>query len=454
MVAKAVAKKRQVSGTLGLSAVDLRDRLASGALGAEELVDICIARIEAREPEIGAWAWFDPEYARAQARHLDGYRKSGRPLGPLHGLPVGLKDIIDTAKVPTENGCALDAGRVPLHDAYVVERLKQAGAIIMGKTVSTELAYMHPGKTRNPHNPAHTPGGSSSGSAAAVADGMVPLAVGSQTGGSVIRPASFCGVTGYKPTFGAVPRRGVLMQSHTLDTLGVFASDPMGVAMIAEVLFGYDAADSATRLVPAAKLLDTARSQPPLAPVFAMIRPPGWDDVDRDMQEAFDELREALGDQAFEVELPALFDGAADQRRIINFAEMARYYYRYAKTGSDKLSDVTRAAIEEGNATPARDYIAALDWRKIVNAGLSEIFERCDAILCPAALGPAPVGLEFTGNPIMNGLWTLAGTPALSLPLLTSADGLPMGIQVVGAPDDDARLLRTANWLYAWADRQ
>ncbi|NKX42640.1 amidase, partial [Rhodobacteraceae bacterium R_SAG2] len=211
-----------------LGVVELRDRLATGALDALALVESYIARIEAREGVVGAWAWFDPEFARAQARTLDSYRRAGRPLGRLHGLPVGLKDVIDTRSIPTENGAAQDKARVPLRDAFIVERLKSEGAIIMGKTVTTELAFMHPNKTTNPHNPDHTPGGSSQGSAAAVADGMVPLAIGTQTGGSVIRPASFCGVTGFKPTFGAIPRRGVLTQSPSLDTIGVFASDPAG----------------------------------------------------------------------------------------------------------------------------------------------------------------------------------------------------------------------------------
>ena len=225
----------RMTAPAALGVVELRDRLATGALDALALVESYIARIEAREEVVGAWAWFDPEFARAQTRTLDNHRRAGRPLGRLHGLPVGLKDVIDTRSIPTENGAAQDKGRVPLRDAFIVERLKAEGAIIMGKTVTTELAFMHPNKTTNPHNPAHSPGGSSQGSAAAVADGMVPLAIGTQTGGSVIRPASFCGVTGFKPTFGAIPRRGVLTQSPSLDTIGVFASDPAGAALLAEV---------------------------------------------------------------------------------------------------------------------------------------------------------------------------------------------------------------------------
>ena len=233
-------------GLAGLGALDLRDRIAAGATKAVEAVEACLARIEATEPEVQAWAWLEGAHALEQARALDARKGTGRALGPLHGVPVGIKDIIDTARIPTGNGTPIDAGRVPTRDAAIVARLRAAGAVIMGKTVSTELAYMHPGKTRNPHDPARTPGGSSSGSAAAVAAGMVPLAVGTQTGGSVIRPAAFCGTVGFKPTFGAIGRTGVLTQSPSLDTIGVFARDSADAALIADALFGHDPDDAAT----------------------------------------------------------------------------------------------------------------------------------------------------------------------------------------------------------------
>ena len=434
---------------LTLDACALRERLASGAIKAVELVEACIARIEAREPEVQAWAWFDPDFARHQARALDAHRQTGRPVGPLHGLPVALKDVIDTAKIPTENGCALDQGRVPIKDAAVVERLKAAGAVIMGKTVTTELAFMQAGKTRNPHNLAHTPGGSSSGSAAAVADGMVPLAVGTQTGGSVIRPASYCGVTGYKPSFGAIPRTGVLMQSPTLDTVGVFARTPADAALLSEVLMGHDAGDKSTTPQPTPALLSITQSKPLVTPNFALVKPPGWDEADPQLHGAFDELCEALGDQVFEATLPKAFEEAAEVRERINLAEMARYYYRYGKQ-IDTLGPRTQEALNKGNTTLARDYLAALDWPDVLYAGLDEIFERCDAILCPAATGPAPEGLEFTGNAIFNGLWTLTGVPAVTVPAFTAENGLPMGVQMVAARGQDARLLRTANWFHTW----
>ncbi|MFQ6548016.1 amidase [Aestuariibius sp. 2305UL40-4] len=437
---------------LALPVLELRDRLASGALSALDLTQACIARIAAREPEIGAWAWFDSDYACEQARALDARRATGLPTGPLHGLPVGLKDIIDTAKVPTENGCEADQGRVPKKDAFVVERLKAAGAVIMGKTVTTELAFMRPSKTRNPHDTSHTAGGSSSGSAAAVAAGMIPLAVGTQTGGSVIRPAAFCGVTGFKPTFGAIPRRGILMQSPSLDTVGVFAADPAGAALLAEVLYGHDPSDPATAPRPFPRLSKTALSKPPVLPDFAFVRPPGWDAADQDTRDALAELVAALGDKVIEVALPAPFEAAARERRRINFAEMARHYFRYGRDAQDMLGPEIRGALEDGNAILARDYLAALDWKPVLNAALCEIFERCDAILCPAAPGPAPRDVGTTGDPVFNSLWTFCGTPAVTLPLLTATNGMPMGVQLVGSHGNDARLLRTARWLYDWAN--
>ncbi len=435
----------QADAILGLSATDLRDRLASGALRAVELVEACLARIAAREPQVQAWAWLDGDHALDQARALDKRRQAGLPIGPLHGLPVGIKDIIDTKGIPTENGTPIDAGRVPSEDAWLVARLRAAGAIIMGKTVTTEGAFLHPGKTRNPHNPDHTPGGSSQGSAAAVAAGMVPLAIGTQTGGSVIRPASFCGIVGFKPSFGMIPRTGILTQSPFLDTVGVFAKTVEDCALLAEVLTGHDPADAATAPVPTPRLLDVARSAAPVTPAFAMAMLPGQGDADPEMTEAMDELATLLPD-CFPVPL-AGFDEVAAIRQRINFAEMAKCYFALERRGRDQMSPVLCAAMDEGKAVLARDYIAALDWRALMNTVLDKIFERCDAIVCPAALGPAPQGLASTGSALFNGLWTLAGVPAITVPLFVAQNGLPMGVQLVGRRGDDARLLRTARWM-------
>ena len=433
---------------LALGAIGLRDRLANGALSAEEVVEACLDRIAAVEPTVQAWAWLDGQHALEQARRLDKWRKSGKPVGPLHGLPVGLKDVIDTKGIPTQNGTVIDEGRVPEADAWVVARLKAAGAIILGKTVSTECAFLHPGKTTNPHNPAHTPGGSSQGSAAAVAAGMVPLALGTQTGGSVIRPAAFCGVVGLKPSFGLIPRTGVLMQSPFLDTLGVFARSVEDAALLAEVLAGHDPADLATEPVPMPRLLKAAQSKPPVTPTFAFFRPPGWDTAEPQMKDALEELADLLGEQCFEAPIPG-FEQVAALRQQINFAEMSKCYYGLERRGRDRMSDVLKAALDEGKAVLARDYIAAMDWRALMNSALDPVFDRCDAILCPAAPGPAPAGLDSTGSAIFNGLWTLAGVPAITLPVFTAENGLPMGVQLVGRRGDDARLLRTARWLAA-----
>jgi Asp-tRNA(Asn)/Glu-tRNA(Gln) amidotransferase A subunit family amidase len=439
-------------GLAALGALDLRDRIASGAVKAVEAVEACLGRIEAAEPEVEAWVWLDGAHALDQARALDARRISGRPVGPLHGVPVGIKDIIDTARIPTANGTPIDAGRVPTRDAALVSRLRAAGAVIMGKTVTTEVAFLHPGKTRNPHDPARTPGGSSSGSAAAVAAGMVPLAVGTQTGGSVIRPAAFCGTVGFKPSFGAIGRTGVLPQSPSLDTVGVFARSVEDAALISDALFGHDPDDAASAPMPAARLLQTASDRPPVTPTLAFVRPPGWDDAEEETRAAFGELSGMLGESCFEIGLPSAFDEAAEIRRRINVAEMAKCYYAHERRGRDAMSDVLRAAMDEGKAVLARDYLAALDWKAVFNAGLEPIFERCDAILCPAAPGPAPTGLESTGDAIFNGLWTLCGTPAVTLPLLESSGGMPMGVQLVGRRGDDARLLRTARWLMEWVN--
>src|SRR5512134_1846593 len=251
-----------------LSATDAARAIAEGVISSEQLVEACLARIRAAEPEVQAWQFLDPEHALAQARARDLDRREGRTCGALHGVPVGIKDIIDTADMPTEDGTVLHAGRTPHRDAAVVSRLRAAGAVIMGKTVTTECAYFHPGKTRNPHDPAHTPGGSSSGSAAAVAAGMVLLALGTQTNGSVIRPAAFCGVYCFKPTHGLIPRSGILRLSRTLDHVGVFARDIPDLALLVEQLTGHDEGDPDTR--PRARIPFTAvaAEEPPLPPVF------------------------------------------------------------------------------------------------------------------------------------------------------------------------------------------
>lgn len=425
----------------------LRERLASGAVDAETVVKACLDRIAEREAEVQAWAWLDAEAALGQARARDLQRRKGRPVGALHGLPIALKDIIDTRRIPTTNGTALDAARVPRKNAWLVDRLEAEGAIVLGKTITAEMAYLHPGKTRNPVDAGHTPGGSSSGSAAAVADGMVPLAVGTQTGGSIIRPAAFCGAVGYKPTFGAIPRCGILSQSPSLDTVGVFAADVTGVALLAEQLFGHDSRDAATEPHPFPRLFETASAPPPLPPTFAFVKTPFWSRADAQTQAAFSELVQTLGEQCFEAPLPDRFAEAATVRERINLAEMAKNYHAWHARGASVLSDCLNDALERGRRISAHDYLAARDWSDMLNAALDALFDRCDVIVTPAATGAAPAGLDNTGDAIFNGLWTLCGTPAITLPLLEASSGLPMGVQLIARRGDDARLLRTARWL-------
>lgn len=430
-----------------LSAAELRQRLATGALRAVQVAEAFIAQIRAVNGGVHAFAWFDEDHVMDQARRRDAERGTGKPVGPLFGLPVAIKDIIDTKGVPTEHGTAIDKGRVPSSDAVIIDRLKQAGAVIFGKTVTTELAFLTPSKTLNPHNPEHTAGGSSSGSAAAVAARMTPLSIGSQTGGSVIRPASYCGVVGFKPSFGAIPRTGMLAQAPTLDTAGVFANSVEDAALLCDALFGFDPLDPATSHNPPPRLFETASSAPPLKPVFALYKPPGWAQAAPEMRAAIEEAVDILGDQCFEIDLPSAFADADEQRKIIHFAEMAKFYYRFEKRAPELLGPLLQETINRGKATPARDYIAALDWRAMLNAGLDEVFERCDAIITPAALGPAPRDLSTTGDPIFNAVWTLCGTPVVTLPLFADDHGMPMGLQLIGRRDNDARLLRTARWL-------
>jgi Asp-tRNA(Asn)/Glu-tRNA(Gln) amidotransferase A subunit family amidase len=432
----------------GLTGSEAARRIRDGILTSEELVQSCLEHIRALEPRVQAWQFLDEEHALAQARALDERKRNGEPLGPLHGVPVGVKDIIDTADMPTENGTVLHKGRTPRDDAGVVTQLRAAGAVILGKTVTTECAYFNPGKTRNPHNPEHTPGGSSSGSAAAVASSMVPLALGSQTAGSVIRPAAFCGVYGFKPTHGLIPRHGILQLSRTLDHVGLFARSLDDTALLLEQLQGYDERDPDTRPRARVDYQGISNEEPPLEPMFAFIKTPHWERADADLKEAYAELREALGAQIEEVELfPSASEGWDWQRTIME-AEMSSNLEALWLAGKDKLSERLRGLMERGRETRVIDYQRTLRRIAPTMESFDELFrERYDAILTPPALGTAPKGLGATGDPAFCVLWTLLGMPAITLPLMQGANGLPLGVQLVGRRNYDARLLRTARWL-------
>ncbi len=421
-----------------LSAAKAAGEIARGALSAEQYTRAFVDRIAAVEKDVQAFIQFDPEHALAQARALDQQRASGRPLGPLHGIPVAIKDIFDTKDYPTGYGSPIYAAHRPRADAAAVARLRVAGAVIIGKTVSTEFAYFHPGRTRNPHDLTRTPGGSSSGSAAAVAAGMAPLAIGSQTNGSMIRPAAFCGVFGIKPTHGAISRAGALMLSRALDHVGAFARRLEDLALILDVLVGCDSADPDTQTFAAPAFRATLAAPAP-AQHFALLRTPMWDKADAVTRAQIKENAKKLG--AVDVELPAEYAAGWEAQRLVMAVDMAHNLGHNLDRG--EVSGQFRSFIAEGRQVPAVQYLAALRDARRYAAGLGEILQRVDAIITPSARGVAP-SITATGDPVFCSLWSLTGLPALTLPVLSGENELPIGLQLIGAPGGDERLLRTA----------
>ena len=433
-----------------LTATEAAAEIAAGRLTSEQLVAACLARIQKRDDAVAAWAHIEPAMALSAACASDAARACGAQMGRLAGIPVGVKDIIDTADYPTENGTPVFAGRRPALDASVVRQLKAAGAIVLGKTVTTELAFFGPGKTKNPKNPAHTPGGSSSGSAAAVADFQVPLALGTQTAGSIIRPASYCGTIGFKPTFGTVSRTGVLAQSAPLDTIGGYARSVADIALLIDAISEFDAADGDMAAGAKSSLtasLAAASSRPPR---FALVKSPAWAHADGVMQAKFQEFADRLGSHAEVVEtpLPSDFDGSLRLQQIVQFSDIAKNYGPIADANPDRVSAKLKEIIAEGRTFSSADTAAARAERDPLYDDLAEILASYDVILTPAAPGPALAGLSATGSPMFNALWTFLGMPCISLPLL-EANGLPIGVQLVGARGRDAELLRASQWLMA-----
>lgn len=390
---------------------------------AQHQLEQCLAVIHREEPRVQAWQFLDEGRARSAAEQAD--RAAHR--GALHGLPVGIKDIIDTAGMPTENGTVLHVGRVPSADAAVVAALKSAGAVIVGKTVTTELATYAPGKTRNPHDTTRTPGGSSSGSAAAVAAGMVPVAIGTQTNGSVIRPASFCGLFGFKPTHGAISTAGILRLSPTLDTVGVFANGVEEIERVAGLLAGFGPAQ-------------------PFVPRFAFVKTHLWDRVEPDAREAFDDLASRLGGGIEDVALPPWFPIVWEHQKTIMECEMAFNLQAEWDGGRERLSVPLQGQLTRGRSMSAMAYQEAVGGIATATASLDAIFDRFDAILTPATPGVAPPA-ETTGDPSFCTPWSYCGTPAINVPLLRGEGGLPVGVQLVARRGNDARLLRAADWL-------
>ena len=429
-----------------LTALEAAERIANGDISSEEYTGACLDQIAAVDDKVHAFVHLDPGEALTQARALDERRRNGAALGALHGVPVAIKDIFDTADYPTECGSPLLKGRKPMRDCAAVARLREAGAVIIGKTVTTEFAYFHPGATRNPRDLERTPGGSSSGSAAAVAAGMVPLAIGSQTNGSVIRPAAFCGVYGCKPTHGTISRHGALMLSKALDHVGVFSRTLADTALILEVLAGYDPQDNDTRPIASPAFLEQVGAEPPLPPRFAFVRTPVWDKADAETRAAFEALTKQLGEQAQSINLPDAYAAAWDDHRAIMATDMAHNLNTLVERGGDASSKQLRDFLAEGRKTTAVRYLLARDEARRYEAGIVEIFKEYDAIITPASPGVAPKGMA-TGDPAFCSLWTLTGLPAVTIPLLSGEGGMPLGVQLIGERGDDARLLRTANWL-------
>ena len=430
-----------------LTATEAMDEIARGTVSIEEYCRACVDRIEGMDADIRAFARFDREHALSQARALQERRAERRSMGPLFGIPVAIKDIYDTADYPTEWGSPIGAGRRCRKDAAAVAKLRAAGAIIVGKSVTTEFAYYNPGPTRNPHDLTRTPGGSSSGSAAAVAANMVPLAIGSQTNGSVIRPAAFCGVFAVKPSYGLISRAGALMLSRQLDHVGAFSRSLADLALILDVMVGHDPDDPDTELFAAADFRAVQREAPPLPPRFAFVRTPVWDKADAEAKAAFAELTETLGSAVEVIDLPASWAEAWEVHRTIMAVDMAHNLAAIVARGS--VSETLQKVLEHGSKVSATTYLAALDQARRYAAGFQEIFNAFDAIITPPAAGVAPKGLSSTGDAAFCTLWTLTGLPALTLPLLVGTNGLPIGVQLIGARGRDARLLRSATALVA-----
>jgi Asp-tRNA(Asn)/Glu-tRNA(Gln) amidotransferase A subunit family amidase len=434
-----------------LSALEAREAIEEGILTSVELVEACFERIDEVEESIGAWAYLDRETALEQARQADNFRRRGLPLGALHGLPVGIKDIIDTSDYPTERGSVIYQGRTPTTDATLVSLLREAGAIILGKTVTTELAVYTPGKTRNPHNTEHTPGGSSSGSAAAVAAGMVALSVGTQTNGSVIRPASYCGVYGFKPSFARISRSGIMTQSKPLDTVGVFARSLEDLALISDVLMRFDSQDSDMKPVAPPCIAGVMAEDVPVNPHFAFVRTPMWGQVEQSTKDGFRELIDSVNEENSViidvVDLPAQFGDIYKDHRNIMETDLAASFAKEYRDSKSQLSAELCEMIERGQKVLATEYNASLSKIKDYSEYLNDFFDEYDAILTPSTPGAAPAGIDNTGSPIMNTIWTSCGNPVINLPLLQNLDGLPVGVQIVAGKGDDARLFRTSRWL-------
>lgn len=415
-----------------ISATDASSAIAAGKLTSETLVAACLERIRQREDDVRAWTFIDPELALKQARQCD----RGAPRSRLHGIPVGVKDVIDTCDMPTEYGSPIYRAHRPACDAACVAQVREAGGVILGKTVSTEFATRHPNKTRNPHNPAHTPGGSSSGSAAAVADCMVPAAFGTQTSSSIIRPAAFCGVIGYKPTFNLINRAGLKFLSESLDTLGTLTRTIEDAALIVEVLTG----------LPPTSFAGVAT----LKPRIGFCRTPHWGQADAVSQAKLERAAGTLaaaGATVSEVELTSEFLKLAETQVAVSAYEFFRALTHERTRFPQLISPSLTARIAAGGKVTRAQYEEGLAVAERCRKRVADTFRDYDVLLAPSAPGEAPRGLDSTGDPIFGLMWTLLLLPCLTLPSGKGSTGLPLGVQVIGKHGADAALLVNAEWV-------
>ena len=430
-----------------LKVEELVEKIKDAQISSVELCQIYIDRINKFEKDIKAWAHFDKKLLLEKAAEADEHRRSGKPLGPLHGIPVAVKDIVGTLDMPTECGTVIRKGKSYSQNAEIIELLISAGAIVMGKTATAELAYLGPAKTTNPHDYSRTPGGSSSGSAASVASFMAPLSVGSQTGGSIIRPASYCGVVGYKPTYGLISRNGVLKTSEKLDHVGVFGRSVEDVALLAKTLIKKDKFDTASVHYSAENMLNETKKGPLFEPKFIFYKTDYWKLVEKKSRESFEYFIKSFKKNIEVFDTPSYFKDIHKYHQIIYDTDLANNFSLYFKKYKKKLSKIMQDAIIRGNKHSAKDYAEAVDFMKRSYESYEEVFEDYHGVLSPSSPGVAPKSLKTTGTAEFNKVWSYLGTPCISLPLLQGENDLPLGVQLIGAKYDDQRFLGVANWL-------
>jgi Asp-tRNA(Asn)/Glu-tRNA(Gln) amidotransferase A subunit family amidase len=430
-----------------MSTNELVTKMREGQVSSLEVCKAYIERINKFEKDVKAWNFFDKKILLEKAEEADDYRKSGKPLGSLHGLPIAVKDIFGTYDMPTECGTVFRRKQSASQDSEVVNLLKNAGAIIMGKTVTAELAYIHPGKTTNPHDYSRTPGGSSSGSAAAIAAQMAPLSVGSQTGGSIVRPASYCGVVGYKPSYGLISKTGALKTSEKLDTVGVFGKTVEDVAMLAKVLIKKDLYDPTTIHFAADNMIESCKKEPNFEPKFIFYKTDKWKDIHKDSRDAFEFFIKKFQKYIEVFDTPSYFKDIPRHHQIIHETDLANNFQAYYKKDKKKLSKEMRDAIERGLKYSAYEYANAIDFMKQSYHSYKEVFEDYHGVITPSSSGVADKGLKSTGSADFQKIWTFMGLPTISLPLLTGESDLPLGVQLIGDKLDDIRFLSSANWL-------